>query len=162
MRASALIAACFAARDMRTALEAALARVPSRSRLAEALRHVISLWNHGLGCEAARNELEESYGHYGWVHTINNAAVVAAALLWGEGNYARTVGLAIQGGGTLTATARRPALPSAPCTAPMRWSSTSSGRWRTGCKAQSSGSTVPGSPISPNGHSGKRSSVTEE
>lgn len=98
MWASALIAACFAARDMRTALEAALARVPSRSRLAEALRHVISLWNHGLGWEAARDELEESYGHYSWVHTINNAAVVAAALLWGEGNYARTVGLAIQGG----------------------------------------------------------------
>ena len=27
------------------------------------------------------------YGHYAWVHTINNAAVVAAALLWAGGDY---------------------------------------------------------------------------
>jgi ADP-ribosylglycohydrolase len=32
------------------------------------------------------------------VHTINNAAVVAAALMWGEGDYTRTIGLAVQGG----------------------------------------------------------------
>ena len=30
--------------------------------------------------------------------TINNAAVVAAALLWGEGDYTRTIGLAVMGG----------------------------------------------------------------
>ena len=98
MWASALIAACFAARDMRTALEAALARVPPRSRLAEALGHVFSLHDRGFEWGAARDELEGAYGQYGWVHTINNAAVVAAALLWGEGDYARTVGLAVQGG----------------------------------------------------------------
>ena len=98
MWASALIAACFVARDMRTALEAALALVPPRSRLAEALRYVFSLHDRGLEWEAARNELEESYGHYSWVHAINNAAVVAAALLWGEGDFTRTIGLAVQGG----------------------------------------------------------------
>ena len=32
------------------------------------------------------------------MHTINNAAVVAAALLWGEGDFTRTIGLAVQGG----------------------------------------------------------------
>jgi ADP-ribosylglycohydrolase len=98
MWASALIATCFVARDMRTALEAALALVPPRSRLAEALRRVISLYDRGIRWEAARYELEKSYGHYSWVHTINNAAVVAAALLWGEGDYTRTIGLAVQGG----------------------------------------------------------------
>jgi ADP-ribosylglycohydrolase len=72
--------------------------VPPRSRLTEAIRYVFALRERGLGWEAARDELEERYGHYGFVHTINNAAVVAAALLWGEGDYTRTVGLAIQGG----------------------------------------------------------------
>ena len=38
------------------------------------------------------------YGQYSFVHTVNNAAVVAASLLWGEGDYTRTVGLAVQGG----------------------------------------------------------------
>ena len=98
MWASALIATCFVARDMRTALEATLALVPPRSRLAEALRHVLSLYDLRIEWEAARDELENSYGHYSWVHTINNAAVVAAALLWGEGDYTRTIGLAVQGG----------------------------------------------------------------
>jgi ADP-ribosylglycohydrolase len=98
MWASALVAACFVASDMRTALEAALTNVPPRSRLTEAIRYVFALRERGLGWEAARDELEERYGHYGFVHTINNAAVVAAALLWGEGDYTRTVGLAIQGG----------------------------------------------------------------
>lgn len=98
MWASALIATCFVARDMRTALEAALALIPPRSRLAEALRHVISLHDLGIEWEAARCELEKSYGHYSWVHTINNAAVVTAALLWGDGDYTRTIGLAVQGG----------------------------------------------------------------
>ncbi len=98
MWAAALIATCFVARDMRTALEAALSLVPPRSRLAEALRHVFSLHDRGLEWEAARDELEKSYGHYSWVHTINNAAVVAAALLWGEKDYTRTIGLAVQGG----------------------------------------------------------------
>jgi ADP-ribosylglycohydrolase len=98
MWASALIATCFGARDMRTALEAALALVPARSRLAEALRHVISMHDLGIEWEAARYELEKSYGHYSWVHSINNAAVVTAALLWGEGDYTRTIGLAVQGG----------------------------------------------------------------
>lgn len=96
--ASSLIAACFVAPDARTALLAALAQIPPRSRLAEALGDVLALRERGLGWEAARDEIEERYGHYGWVHTINNAAVVAAALLWGEGDFARTVGLAVQGG----------------------------------------------------------------
>jgi hypothetical protein len=48
MWASALISTCFVARDMRTALEAALAYVPPRSRLAEALGHVVSLYDRGI------------------------------------------------------------------------------------------------------------------
>jgi ADP-ribosylglycohydrolase len=98
MWASALIATCFVAQDMCTALEASLAFVPPLSRLAEALRYVISLYELGIEWEAARDELEKSYEHYSWVHTINNAAVVAAALLWGEGDYTRTIGLAVMGG----------------------------------------------------------------
>ena len=98
MWVSALVAACFVAPDMHSALKAALTNVPPHSRLAEAIRRVLALRERGFGWEAARSELEERYGHYSFAHTINNAAVVAAALMWGEGDYARTVGLAVQGG----------------------------------------------------------------
>jgi ADP-ribosylglycohydrolase len=98
MWAAALIAASFAEPTMDAALSSALAVVPPRSRLAEALRGVTELHAGGLAWEAARDALEERHGELGPVHTINNAAVVAAALLWGQGDLARTIGLAVQGG----------------------------------------------------------------
>jgi ADP-ribosylglycohydrolase len=98
MWAAALIASAFVAQDARAALEASLAQVPARSRLAETLGDMLELHERGLDWEKARDELERTCGHYGFVHTINNAAVVAAALLWGEGDFTSTIGLAVQGG----------------------------------------------------------------
>jgi ADP-ribosylglycohydrolase len=79
-------------------LETSLAYIPPRSRLTEAVRDVMNLHAKDLNWEDARDELEERYGHYSFVHTVNNAALVAAGLLWGEGDYSRTIGLAVQGG----------------------------------------------------------------
>lgn len=98
MWAAALIACTFAATDLRTALEASLGFVPARSRLAEALRDVMAMHAQGVTWGEARDGIEDRYGHYSGVHTINNAAVVAAALLWGEGDFSRTIGLAVEGG----------------------------------------------------------------
>ena len=98
MWAAALIAAAFAETTMRSALDSALAVVPAQSRLSEALRGVLALHEQGLDWEAARDVLEVRHGDLSPVHTINNAAVVSAALLWGEGDFARTVSLAVQGG----------------------------------------------------------------
>lgn len=98
MWAAALIAACFTAPDMRGALDAAVTVVPPRTRLVEALNHVDELYRRGIEWEEACRELRQAYGHYSFVHTINNASMVAAALLWGEGDFTRTIGLAVQGG----------------------------------------------------------------
>ena len=98
MWAAALIACGFVASDLRRAIEASLAFVPDRSRLAEALRDVLTLHEQGRTWSEARDEIEARYGHYNGVHTINNAAVVAAALLWGAGDFSRTIGLAVEGG----------------------------------------------------------------
>src|SRR5262249_24008901 len=35
---------------------------------------------------------------YNWVHTLNNAAIISVALLWGEGDFRRTLGLAVAAG----------------------------------------------------------------
>jgi ADP-ribosylglycohydrolase len=95
---AAVLAIGFVEDDSRAALDASLAFVPPRSRLGEALRDVLDLHADGLDWERARDAIEERYGRYGGVHTINNAAVVAAALLWGAGDFTRTVALAVQGG----------------------------------------------------------------
>ncbi|HZH24901.1 MAG TPA: ADP-ribosylglycohydrolase family protein [Solirubrobacteraceae bacterium] len=98
MWAAALIAASFAERTMTAALDTALGVVPPRSRLAEALRGVAALRARGSSWESARDALEERHGALSPVHAINNATVVAAALLWGEGDFTSTIGLAVQGG----------------------------------------------------------------
>ncbi len=98
MWAAALIAASFASSSAREALDASLRVVPPRSRLFEALQAQLALFDRGASWEDAMEEVDVSLGHYHWVHTINNAAVVTAALLWGEGHFARSVGYAVEAG----------------------------------------------------------------
>ena len=96
--AAALVSLACVAASVKEAVEQSLDYVPAGSRLAEALRSVHDL--HGTGCtwEAAIEEIRTRFGHYGWVHSINNACLISAGLLWGEGEFASTVGLTVQGG----------------------------------------------------------------
>ena len=59
---------------------------------------MLDLRGSGLDWERARDRLETELGHYSFVHTVNNAAAVAAALLWGDNDFTRTIGLAVQAG----------------------------------------------------------------
>jgi ADP-ribosylglycohydrolase len=98
MWAAALVAAAFTADTAFEALTMSLDHVPPRSRLFEALQDVTSRFDSGATWEDTLDAIQASYGHYSWVHTVNNAAVVAAGLLWGDGDYAASVGLTVQGG----------------------------------------------------------------
>lgn len=98
MWAAALVSAAFVATSARDAVERSLQHVPPRSRLAEAVRDVLDQHAAGSSWDDALVRIQAAYGHYSWVHTVNNAAVVVAGLLWGEGDYARTIGLTVMGG----------------------------------------------------------------
>ena len=98
MWASALIACCFVMPDLLSAIEASLAFIPERSRLAEAIRHVVEMHGREVSWDEARDEIEAAYGHYSFVQAINNSAIDTAALLWGAGDFSRTIGLAVEGG----------------------------------------------------------------
>jgi ADP-ribosylglycohydrolase len=98
MWASALVAAAFISGSAGEALEMALAVVPSRTRLAEALRTTMAAHAGGASWDDAMTSMENRLAGYHWVHTINNAEVVAAALLWGDGDFTRTIGLAVEAG----------------------------------------------------------------
>lgn len=97
MWAAALVAAAFTG-TAREAVEASLTCVPPGSRLAEAVRFVLDRHTAGDTWEEARTVIDERYGHYSWVHTVNNAALVTAGLLWGDGDFTATIGLTVQGG----------------------------------------------------------------
>jgi ADP-ribosylglycohydrolase len=74
--------------------DAGLSVVPSTSRLAEALRFARDLDGEW---ESRVDALYDRYGHYHWVHAINNTALVGAAL-WAFDGFASAVGGVVQGG----------------------------------------------------------------
>ncbi|NEN07692.1 ADP-ribosylglycohydrolase family protein [Diaminobutyricibacter tongyongensis] len=98
MWAAALVAAAFTATSAIQAVEQSIAVVPPQSRLAEALRHTLELKASGVTWDAALSDIQAAYGHYSWVHTINNAAAVAAALLWSDDDFLTGVGRVVMSG----------------------------------------------------------------
>jgi ADP-ribosylglycohydrolase len=97
MWAAALVACALTSGTAVQALRQARQVVPPRSRLAEALDRVMELHAAGRSWDDACDDVESRWP-YAWVHTVNNASVVAAALLWGEGDFSRSIGLAVEAG----------------------------------------------------------------
>ncbi|MFG1911996.1 ADP-ribosylglycohydrolase family protein [Kribbella sp. NPDC048928] len=98
MWAAALVAAAFTAADADEAIQASLSVLPQRSRLHEAVSHVVRLHRSGITWDEAVQVIRMTYGHYSWVHTINNAAAVTAALLWSGGDWMDAVGKVVMSG----------------------------------------------------------------
>ncbi|CAN5167281.1 hypothetical protein BH09ACT5_BH09ACT5_03840 [soil metagenome] len=95
--AAALVSTALATDSAETALRTALAVVPPRSRLAVALSAILDLYAAGATSHAALAWVDEHLGHYNWVHTINNAALISIGLLWGM-DFTTAVALTISGG----------------------------------------------------------------
>jgi ADP-ribosylglycohydrolase len=72
--------------------------------LAESQRTLLDLHAEGGSAAQALDWITENLGHYNWVHTVNNAALIATGLLWGEG-FVDTVALTISGGWDTDSTA---------------------------------------------------------
>lgn len=98
MWAAALVAASFTAETPREAVERSIGVVPRHSRLREALEHVLTLKDRNLSWEEALADIQTRYGHYNWVHTINNAAAVAVSLLWSDEDFTTGVGRTVMSG----------------------------------------------------------------
>ncbi len=95
---AALIADAFVESTPRRLVESGLCRIPVDSRLAKAITMVLNLPIDTMKWESVLDELEAHFGAYHWVHSINNAALVAAALLAGQGDYEQTICNAVMGG----------------------------------------------------------------
>jgi ADP-ribosylglycohydrolase len=96
MFAAAACSAAVVATDVATVLDAGLSVVPPQSRFAAAIALGASLGH--LSTEDALDVIYERYSHLHWVHVLNNAAVLAYALVRGDGDYATTITTAVTGG----------------------------------------------------------------
>jgi len=95
---AALISAALATDDLPTAIAGACQTIPARSRFAEVVANCIEWCKAGNDWERTRDRIEEEYGAYHRVHTLNNAALVLAALLCAEADFGKAICLAVQGG----------------------------------------------------------------
>ncbi|MVA76275.1 ADP-ribosylglycohydrolase family protein [Auraticoccus sp. F435] len=96
--AAALVASALVAGDVAEVVARARAVVPDRSRLAGALDAVVGWHEAGMTFSEARDAVVRDYGHYSDVHTINNAAMILVAVLWGEGDFTASTGLVVRCG----------------------------------------------------------------
>ena len=98
MWAAALVSSAFVCDTAKDAIETSLGVVPPKSRLAAAISDVLGMFEEGIEWAQAIERIHLTYGHYSWVHTINNAAIVVDGLLWGEGDYTPSVARTVMGG----------------------------------------------------------------
>lgn len=98
MWAAALVASAFTADSPAESVTQSLQHVPPGSLLAREVVAVLNSFAAGDSWDAALVALEARYGGMHWVHTLNNAGALTAAILWGAGDVAATAGLAAQAG----------------------------------------------------------------
>ena len=96
MFVAATLAASFSAAHPLDAVRAGLAQVPRGCRLAEAVRFALAVDTEDW--EAAVDAVHARYGHYNWVHTVNNTALLVAAIRRGGGDFAASICSAVMGG----------------------------------------------------------------
>ena len=95
---AAAIAEAAVSDDVEHVLMRALKVVPEESRFAKAIMSAMAIARENRDWEAIVDRLYEEFGTLYWVHTINNAALVTAALVHGGGDFERTICSVVMGG----------------------------------------------------------------
>jgi hypothetical protein len=99
MWAAAMIAASFVTDDIPTIIRAGLAQIPAKCRLADYLEQLFEWQDIGVDYDTAVYRIHEFWDEtraHDWCHTISNAMIVTAGLLYGEGDFAKTICRAVQ------------------------------------------------------------------
>ncbi len=101
MFVSAMLAKAAVCDDVPEIIKTGLSQVPGRSRLAHEVGRVLDWFASGVPEDEVFSHIHESYDEFdqhNWCHTNSNAMIVAASLLYGEKDFSKTVGLAVQTG----------------------------------------------------------------
>lgn len=101
MLASAMIAAAACTQDIPTIIRNGLAQIPHTSRLYEAVSDVLTGWEKGVSQEECFADIHTRYDEHNahdWCHTISNAMIVVASLLYGAGDYGKSICMSVETG----------------------------------------------------------------
>ena len=84
-----------------TVIRGGLGEIPATSRLYEAVTTVLDGYHNGVtqsDCLAAIHARWNEHDGHDWCHTISNAMIVAASLLYGGGDYGKSICMAVETG----------------------------------------------------------------
>lgn len=101
MLIAAMIACAAVTDSIPDILRGGLAQIPATSRLYEKIEAVLADFEAGVNeaqCFAKIHKEFDEFNDHDWTHTVSNAMIVAASLLYGEGDFGRSIGLAVQTG----------------------------------------------------------------
>jgi len=101
MFAAAMIACAAVTDDIKDIILGGLAEIPATSRLYEEVWRMISLYDSGKTAEECFEDIHSRYdekNNHDWCHTISNAAIVVAALLYGKGDYGKSICMSVEVG----------------------------------------------------------------
>jgi ADP-ribosylglycohydrolase len=101
MFAAAMIACAAVTADVEQIIEGGLGEIPYTSRLYEDVQSVLEVYRSGASQKACFDLIHSRYDEYsqhGWCHTNSNAMIVAASLLYGGGDYGKSICMAVETG----------------------------------------------------------------
>ena len=98
MLCGAMIAASFVESDPERIVEIGLSQIPANCRLAEAVRKAVEIAKGETDQVELVRKIWDAFCQYDGVHTINNAALCAAALVFSKGDFTTAITTAVLGG----------------------------------------------------------------
>ena len=95
---SAVIAAALALDDVEEALRVGLTEIPRKSRMAGTVRETLRWVRGDKDWSKTVDRVYRRYAGMSRVHTLNNAALTIAGLMYGKGDLGKTISLTVMGG----------------------------------------------------------------
>ena len=90
---AAMQSAAFVVRDVRTCLEIGLSVIPENSRMADSVRFIFDCYKQGMTAMDARNAIFERNADIGdgWFEAPSNVSYSVIGLLWGNGDFKKSM-----------------------------------------------------------------------
>ena len=101
MFVSAMIAHAAVCSDLMEIIRCGLSQIPTTSRLYEAITRLLDVYKGGADQAEAFayiHRLYNEHDQHDWCHVISNALIVVACLLYGGGDYSRSICMAVETG----------------------------------------------------------------
>ncbi len=98
---AAMLAGAACTDNMEEIIQIGLNEIPTKSRLHEAITKIIAMWRAGATAEEVLADIHSRWNEHiehHWCHTISNAEIVTACLLFGGGDFGKSICLAVQTG----------------------------------------------------------------